>query len=69
MTVGIRNINPNLSPKNMREVNAFAVANNLLHLLKMQGGYYFINKNRQFEFLARALYLFSFTEYYNTVKR
>jgi len=64
MTARIKNVNPTLAPKNMREITAFAVHNNLPHLIKMQGGYYYINANKQFQFFSRALYLFSFSDYY-----
>jgi hypothetical protein len=63
-----KNIKPETPPKDMREVTSFAVTNQLRNLVKLQGGYYVINNKGQFEFLGRALYLFSFQDYYNKAK-
>lgn len=60
-----KDIKPENSPKNMREVTSFANFNLLKHLVKLQGGYYIINKNKEFEFLGRTLSSFSFLDYYN----
>jgi hypothetical protein len=63
-----KNIKPENSPKEMREITSFAVSNQLRNLVKLQGGYYVINSKKEFEFLGRTLYLFSFQDYYNKAK-
>lgn len=64
-----RNINPENAVKSMREVESFCASNGIQSIIKLQGGYYFINKDKQFEFIARGLSLISFSDIYNLQKR
>lgn len=61
-----RNIKPEWPMDTMRMANAFAAANWLPPIIKMQWWYYFAGAKweRLHYFVARTLYLISFKEYF-----
>jgi len=63
------NIKPEQPVNTMRRLNSFCVFNSLKNcIVKLQGGYYLINRNNQFEFIDRTLSNISFDQVFNLLK-
>ena len=63
------NIKPEQTINTMRRLNSFCVFNSLKNcIVKLQGGYYFINSDKQFEFIDRTLSNITFNQVFNILK-